>query len=104
MLPKAPLKALPNTSNMARPAKTAMNWAGTSLTAVTAILAERAKQNQNTPSKKAAMKRSSCRGWAAELEQMAVLGPAVTAGWAPRMPLRKAPMLGIKYMALMGGL
>ena len=79
----APLNALPNTSNMAKPVRTAVNSAGTSLTASTATLANSAKQNQNTPSKKAAIKRRSLRSPEAELEQIAVLGPAVTAGWAP---------------------
>src|ERR1035437_10415240 len=76
----APLNALPNTANMANPVRTAVNSAGTSFTASTATLANSAKQVQNTPSKKAAIKRRSLRSPDAGPEQLAVLGPAVTAG------------------------
>ena len=72
-----------NTSNIARPARTAVNSLGTMLTESTATFASKAKQNQKTPSEKAGHVSLIPVRMAAGPEQMAVLGPAVTAQWPP---------------------
>src|SRR5690554_6449121 len=70
---KAPSKALLKTSNIAKPAKTAVNSEGTIFTESTITLANKAKHTQKTPSEKAAIKRCSLFSPAEGPAQIAVL-------------------------------